>query len=252
MAHSSNDCILAEEDCPMTFINRLLCVVRGRCLEHEPEHSQRRDHGAHELGGWHPDEGHSGLVARTVNSVTVVSQAAALAAASGLLLAACGGGSSTASQSTAASSTAARSASAAARPGSGGNSFCGAARRFGNAQKTFARYAEKEPASVMAKMLSVATDAESALGDMQRLAPASLTADVKVYVSTEKPIVDGIVANRGELKQQIEKDKKNKRSDTGNNPKLQRALAGIGDKCGFPGSLLMPMPRKGMPMPSKG
>jgi hypothetical protein len=174
--------------------------------------------------------------------LTGTRQASALAAAA-FLLAACGSsgspqtsGSPQASRPTTANSTAA---------------FCSAARRFGNDQKTFARYAEKEPASVMARMLSVAKDAESALGEMQRLTPASLTADVQVYESTEKPIIDGIIANRGQLNQQIEKDKKDKGSDMkSGNPKLQRAVAGIGDKCVLPGSVLMPMPSKGTP--SKG
>lgn len=168
--------------------------------------------------------------------LTRTSQASALAAATALLLAACGSSSPQASQPTAAKSTAANSIAA----------FCSAARRFGNDQKTFSQYAEHEPTSVMTKILSVAKDAQGVLGEMQRLAPTSLTADVKVYVSGEKPYVDGIIANRGQLKQETEKMKSEKSgSEMGNNPKLQRALSGIGDKCGIPGSALMPMPGMG-------
>jgi hypothetical protein len=167
--------------------------------------------------------------------LTRTSQASALAAATALLLAACGSSSPQASQPTAAKSTAANSTAA----------FCSAARRVGNDQKTFGQYAEKEPASVIATVLSVAKDAEIGLGEMQRLAPASLTADVKAYVSDEKPYIDEIVANRGQLKQEADKMKKTEsgmKSGMGNNPKLQRALSGIGNKCGIPGSVLMPMP----------
>jgi hypothetical protein len=251
----------------MSLVNRL---SRGRRRAHEPGHSQYGEHCVHHQGRRHDDHDHEsrgGRAARAGDSVIAeihsaprsqrpgialgirTGQAAALAAASGLLLAACGGGgSSQASPSTAVSSTAAASGTS-ARQASADGTFCGAARRFGNDQQTFARYAKKEPASVTAKVLRVAKDAERALGEMRRLAPARLTADVKVYESTEKPIVDVLVANGGQLKQAI------KAGDERGSPKLgrrlQRALVGIGNNCGFPGSRLMPMP-KGMKMKGKG
>jgi hypothetical protein len=273
MAHSSTDCTLAEEDRPMTLINRLLRVVRGRRLAHEPEHSQRCEHGAQELGRGDPGERRSGFVARTGNSVTVVShsgrrsqrsviavrirtgQAAALAGASGLLLAACGG-SSQASQSTAVSSTVAASGRTSARQASGDAAFCGAARRIGSDLKTFARYEQREPARATATVLRRAKDAVSGFVEMQRRAPGSLTADVNVYARMEKPFIEGVVANRGQLRQERETHKGSgmqsgerskgsgvkmkSGSETSGNRKLQSALGRIGSYCGFPGSLLMP------------
>jgi hypothetical protein len=209
------------------------------------------------------DRRHNGLVARAGNIVTVVSrlgwrshrsatavrirtaQAAVLLTAGGLLLAGCGG-SSQASSSTTVTSAAAASTRPSARQIAGGRAFCSAARRFGREQKAFSQYAQSEPASVVARVFSVAKNAATALASMQRLAPASLAADVKVYERTEKPIVDIIVANRGQLKQAIGTMRSG--SEKSGSPKLQRALIGIGDKCGFPGSVLMAMPKKGMPM----
>jgi hypothetical protein len=256
----------------MSLINRLL---RAGGREHEPGHSQHGEYGAHDQGRGHVDHDHErGHAARAGSRATAVSrsarrlqrllsalgirtgQAAALAAASGLLLAACGGGSSQASKSSAASSTVAARGTTTARQASGDTAFCGAARRVGSDLKTFARYERREPARATATVLRRAKDAVSGFGEMQRLAPGRLTADVKVYARMEKPFIDGIVANRGQLRQERETHKgsgmqSGKRSkgsgmkmksgsEMPGNPKLQSALAGIGSYCGFPGSLLMP------------
>jgi hypothetical protein len=143
-----------------------------------------------------------------------------------------------------------------ARQASGDSAFCGAARRVGSDLKTFARYERREPARATATVLRDAKDAASVLAEMQRLAPRSLTADVEVYANTEKPFIDGIVANRGQMRQERETHKgsgmqsgeggkgsgmkRKSGSEMPGNRKLQSALAGIGSYCGVPGSLLMP------------
>jgi hypothetical protein len=130
-----------------------------------------------------------------------------LLASAALLLAACSnGGSPSASGTNHTSSTnhtAPLSSSTTSTPSASTTStFCSATQRYNADQNAI-----KQPGNSAAAILRAAKDAETAAADMQRLAPTSLSADVKAVTRAFKPFFDALVTDRGNLSQALPAEK---------------------------------------------
>lgn len=130
-----------------------------------------------------------------------------LLASAALLLAACSNDGSPAASGTNHNTTSTRTAppssSTTSTPSASTTStFCGATQRY-NADQN----AVKQPGNSTAAILSAAKDAETAAADMQRLAPASLSADVTTVTTAFKSFFDALVTDGGNLSQALPAEK---------------------------------------------